>query len=133
MPGVREVGPVRYSVDPAGIQLTLIDVGADGESLRQTAATTRELGDKVAATFGTAAVVSEAFSRFWGVRDDVGERIASLVFRKAGAVSDAAHAFMDADSEMAVTALARMPAAHSTSVSGSSSGVVPGSGVGAVR
>ncbi len=122
VPGVREGGPVRYSVDPAGIQLTLIDVAADGESLRQAAASTRGSGDKVLAAFGTAVVASEAFSRFWGVRDDVGERIASLVFRKAGAVSDAAHAFVAADGEMASAALARMPAAYSATGPGSFSG-----------
>lgn len=124
---------MRYSIDPAGVQLTLIDVAADGESLRQAAVTTRDLGERVSGSFGTAGLVSEAFSRFWGARDDVGERVAALVFRKAGAVSDAAHAFMDADGEMAAAALARMPAAYSAAGSGAFSGVVPGSGVGAVR
>lgn len=104
---------VRYDMDPAGIHATLVDVAADGESLLQAAKDTRSSGDRVADKFGSAEVAATGFSSFWGDRDDVGERVASLLFRKADAVSTAAHAFTEADGEMttaASAALSRLPA-----------------------
>ena len=106
-------GGVRYSMDPAGIHATLVDVAADGESLLHAATDTRGCGEKVLELFGTADIASAAFARFWTSRDDVGERVASLLFRKADAVSTAAQAFINADSDMASNALIKLPAAYS--------------------
>ncbi|MCC9204172.1 hypothetical protein [Arthrobacter sp. zg-Y769] len=101
-------------MDPAGIHATLVDVAADGESLNQAAKDTRASGEKISGAFGTAEVAAAAFNRFWAARDDVGERVASLVFRKAEAVSTAAHAFSQADSDMASTALSKLPATYAS-------------------
>lgn len=106
-------GGGSYSMDPSGIHATLVDIAADGQSLTQAAKAARTCGDKAAGYFGTATVVADAFNRFWSDRDDVGERVASLLFRKADAVSTAASAFSEADGTMAAAAsaaLAKLPA-----------------------
>jgi uncharacterized protein YukE len=106
-------GDVQYSMDPSGIHATLIDVAADGQSLTQAGKDARASGEKVADGFGTATVVAAAFRSFWSARDDVAERLASVLFRKADAVSTAAAAFADADDGMSSTAsaaLAKLPA-----------------------
>lgn len=113
-PGASEsAGTTGYSVQPSGIHATLVDVAADGQSLTQAAKDARTCGETVAGSFGTAAAVAAAFQTFWSGRDDVGERVASLLFRKADAVAAAAAAFVEADSDMAAaasSALARLPA-----------------------
>ena len=108
-------GSSTYSVKPSGIHATLVDVAADGQSLAQAAKAARNCGDLAAGSFGTATTVAAAFKGFWSGRDDVGERIASLLFRKADAVSAAASAFVEADNEMTSTAsaaLAKLPAGY---------------------
>lgn len=99
-------------MDPAGIHATLVNVASDGESLLHAARDTRQFGDTASGSFGTADIVASAFGSFWAGRDDVGERVASLLFRKADAVSTAAHAFVTADDEMASTALDKLPATY---------------------
>lgn len=99
-------------MDPSGIHATLVDVAADGQSLAEAAKATRACGDTVAGSFGTATVAASGFKSFWSGRDDVGERVASLLFRKADAVSTAASAFTEADAGMASAAsaaLAKLP------------------------
>ncbi|MFB9797498.1 DUF6507 family protein [Arthrobacter citreus] len=108
-------GAAGYSVNPSGIHATLVDVAADGQSLAQAAKAARDCGDAAAGSFGTATAVAAAFKGFWSGREDVGERIASLLFRKADAVSAAASAFVEADHEMTATAsaaLAKLPAGY---------------------
>lgn len=106
-------GDVHYSMDPSGIHATLVDVAADGQSLTQAGKAARDSGETVAEGFGTATVVASAFRSFWSARDDVAERVASVLFRKADAVSTAAAAFAEADNGMssaASAALAKLPA-----------------------
>lgn len=106
---------LRYEMDPAGIHATLVDVAADGQSLAQAAKDTHRLGDALTGNFGPAEEVAAAFAGFWSGRGDVGERIASVLFRKADAVSTAAQAFAEADTGMAAAAseaLSRLPAAY---------------------
>lgn len=108
-------GSSTFDVQPSGIHATLIDVAADGQSLAAAAKDTRVGGDRVAGLFGSADVVAAAFSTFWSGRDDVGERVASLVFRKADAVSTASQAFTEADATMdseAAAALSQLSAAY---------------------
>lgn len=104
---------MSYEITPGIIHAVLVDVAADGESLRGSAEMATTAGDNVSGQFGTAADVSSAFSAFWASRNDVGTRIAALVLRKAGCVATAAEAFIDADGEMtdaASTALSNLPA-----------------------
>ncbi|WAP52350.1 hypothetical protein OL239_03450 [Arthrobacter sp. ATA002] len=97
-------------MDLPEIHAALVDIAADGESLTRAAQAARACGETVAGSFGTATVVAAAFSSFWSGRDDVGERVGSLLFRKAGAVSTAASAFAAADSDMSATASAALVA-----------------------
>ncbi|MGP5731379.1 hypothetical protein [Arthrobacter rhombi] len=108
---------MAYKIDPAQLHAILLDVAADGESLRSAAKDTKSSGDDASGNFGNATTVSAAFGRFWSPRDDIGQRVASLVFRKTTSVSDAALALIDADGEMsteASTALDRVPVAYQT-------------------
>lgn len=89
---------MAYKIDPAQMHAILVDVAADGESLRLAAKDTKESGDDANGNFGTATTVSAAFGRFWSPRDDIGQRAASLVFRKTTSVSDASLALIDATS-----------------------------------
>lgn len=107
---------IAYKIDAGALHAILIDVAADGESLRLAAKDTQTDGDTTQDSFGTATTVKAAFDRFWGPRDDVGQRAASLVYRKATAVSDAAAELIEADgamSDAASTALGRVPADYS--------------------
>lgn len=108
-------GSARYDMHPEGLHATLVDVAADGQSLAQAAEHTKNSGENVSASFGTADVVAAAFNGFWAARDDVGERVSSLLFRKADAVATAASAFVEADSDMASAAseaLTQLPATY---------------------
>ncbi|MGP5607189.1 hypothetical protein [Arthrobacter rhombi] len=103
---------MAYKIDPGQLHAILVDVAADGESLRLVAQDTKTSGDEASGDFGTATTVSAAFARFWTPRDDIGQRAASLVFRKTTSVSDAALALIDADGKMsgeASSALDRVP------------------------
>lgn len=106
---------MAYKIDTGQLHAVLIDVSADGESLRQAAKDTKTAGDDAGDSFGTATTVSAAFKRFWGPRDDVGQRAASLVFRKTTSVSDAAVILVDADGTMtdeASMALDQVPVSY---------------------
>ncbi|WP_372698761.1 hypothetical protein [Arthrobacter sp. JSM 101049] len=104
---------MAYEIDKGQLHAVLIDVAADGQSLQLAAQDARTAGDDAARRFGSAGTVSAAFSRFWAPRDDVGLRAASLVFRKAESLSQAAVALIEADGRMtdsATAALRRIPA-----------------------
>lgn len=106
---------MAYAIDTGQLHAILIDVAADGQSLQLAAQDTRTAGDDAAGFFGSADTVSAAFTRFWAPRDDVGLRAASLVFRKAESLSQAAVALIDADGTMtdsAAAALRRIPASY---------------------
>ncbi|MGP5226339.1 hypothetical protein [Arthrobacter rhombi] len=56
---------MAYKIDPAQLHAILVDVAADGESLRLAAKDTKTSGDEASGDFGTATTVSAAFARFW--------------------------------------------------------------------
>lgn len=106
---------MAYQITPGALHAIFIDVAADGESLRSAATDTKTAGETVQDNFGTATSVKAAFDRFWGPRDDVGQRASSLVFRKAASVADTAVALIDADgvmSDEATTAVGRIPTSY---------------------
>lgn len=112
---------MAYAIDPGQLHAILVDVAADGQSLHLSATDTRTAGEDVQGNLGTAGVVSAAFGRFWGVRDDVGLRAAALVFRKAEYLSQTVVALIDADGRMTVDAKAaagRIPTGYERSVAG---------------
>ncbi|MGO2533512.1 hypothetical protein [Arthrobacter rhombi] len=103
---------IAYKINPGALHAIFVDVAADGESLRSAAKDTKTAGDSAQDNFGTATTVKSAFDRFWGSRDDIGQRAASLVFRKATAVADTAAALMESDGKMsdaATTAMSHLP------------------------
>lgn len=103
---------MAYKIDSTQLHAILVDVAADGESPSLSAKDTKTTGDDVHANLGTAGSVGKSFESFWADRDDIGQRAASLVFRKTTSVSDAAAAVIDADGEIsagASTALGRVP------------------------
>lgn len=101
-----------YDIDVSALQAVLMAVAVDGTALHQAANEARAGGDEAAGQFGTAEGVAEAFGVFWAPRDDLGQRVASLVFRKADAVAEAAQAFVEADGEMSSTALRSLAEIH---------------------
>lgn len=112
---------MTYRVNRGLVHAILVDVAADGQSLQLAARDTTTAGDDAAAAFGTATTVAAAFNRFWGPRDDVGQRAASLVFRKTDAVSDALTVLIAADGDMSAganSALERVPASYRPPASG---------------
>ncbi|HXD28282.1 MAG TPA: hypothetical protein VN621_05950 [Arthrobacter sp.] len=109
---------MAYAIDKGQLHAVLIDVAADGQSLQLAAQDTRTAGDDAAGSFGSAGTVSAAFTRFWAPRDDVGLRAASLVFRKAESLAQAAAALIEADGRMndsAAAALRRIPVSYAPS------------------
>ena len=106
---------MQYEIQPAAIHAVVVDVAADGQALQQAGTAAAETAGGLAAGFGSAAVVAGAFSSFWTPRQDVAQRISSLVFRKATALTEAAQAYIDADVEMtaaAQSALSTLPTAY---------------------
>lgn len=102
-----------YKIERGQVHAILVNVAADGQSLQLAAKDATTAGDDAAGSFGTATIAAAAFQRFWGPRDDVGQRAASLVFRKADAVTDAMTVLIAADGKMsdsARSALDRVPA-----------------------
>lgn len=106
---------MAYKIDKGQLHAVLVDVAADGQSLQLSAKDTLTAGDDAKEKFGTATTVSEAFTRFWTPRDDLGQRAASLVFRKAESLSQTAVALIGADGKMtdgASAALRRVPSSY---------------------
>ena len=102
---------MNYDIDTAAVQAVLMAVAVEGTALNESANAARQAGDDAAAGFGTAQEVAEAFTYFWRTREDVAQRVSSLVFRKADSVAEAAQAFVAANQEMtdsAHQALARI-------------------------
>lgn len=91
---------MHYDIDPAAVQAVLMAVAVEGTALNESANAARQAGDDAAAGFGMARDVAEAFTNFWKLRDDVAQRVSSLVFRKADSVAEAAQAFVAANREM---------------------------------
>lgn len=91
---------MAYDIDVPSLQAILMAVAVEGTALHDTANDAADGGDDVGGRFGTATEVSEAFAAFWTPRRDVGQRISSLVFRKAETVAAATQAFLAADDEM---------------------------------
>ncbi|WP_312179043.1 DUF6507 family protein [Arthrobacter sp.] len=106
---------MQYEIQPAAIHAVVVDVAADGQALHQAGAAAADTAGELAGSFGSADAVAGAFSSFWAPRQDVAQRISSLVFRKATALTEAAQAFVDADGEMsaaAKSALSTLPTAY---------------------
>lgn len=106
---------MAYKIEPGALHAILIDIAADGESLRSSSKDTKTNGDSVQDNFGTATTVKAAFDSFWAPRDDIGQRAASLLFRKATAVADAAAVLIEGDGKMsdeATTAMGRIPTSY---------------------
>lgn len=95
---------MKYSVDVPAVQSVLGRVTAEAAALNEAGNAAKTAGDAAAALLGTAAEVSEAFAGFWKHRDEVGQQVSCLVFRRADRVADAARAFAAADEQMTDTA-----------------------------
>lgn len=91
---------MNYDIDVSAVQAVLMAVAVEGTALNESANAAKQAGDDAAAKFGMAGEVAEAFADFWKTRDDVAQRISSLVFRKADSVAEATQAFVAADGEM---------------------------------
>ena len=106
---------MQYEIQPAVIHAVVVDVAADGQALQQAGTAATETAGDLTGGFGSADVVAGAFSSFWAPRQDVAQRISSLVFRKTTALTEAAQALVDADGEMsaaAQSALSTLPTAY---------------------
>lgn len=103
---------MTYDIDVSVLQSVLMTVAVEGAALDRMAGGARAGGDEAARQFGTAVEAAEAFAGFWAPREDLGQRVASLVFRKADAVAEAAQAFVEADGEMGNTALRYLAEIH---------------------
>ncbi|MBD8044235.1 hypothetical protein H9638_10500 [Arthrobacter sp. Sa2BUA2] len=106
---------MQYEIQPAAIHAVVIDVAADGQALHQAGNAAADTAADLAGSFGSADVVAGAFASFWTPRQDVAQRISSLVFRKTTALTDVAQALIDADGEMsaaAQSALSTLPTAY---------------------
>lgn len=106
---------MTYKIDKGQLHAVLVDVAADGQSLQLSANDTKTAGDDAAEKFGTATTVSAAFTRFWTPRDDLGQRAASLVFRKSESLSETAVVLISADGAMtndASAAARRIPTSY---------------------
>lgn len=112
---------MNYTIDVPAVQAVLMAIAAEGTALNAAAGAAKAAGDEAAAGFGTAAEVAEAFAGFWNQRDDVAQRVSSLVYRKADSVSDAVQAFVAADWEMTQSAERAL-----TAISTSYTAPVPG-------
>lgn len=95
---------MSYEINPSMVHATLVDVAADGESLRTSADRAQTAGDTTGESFGTATEVTSAFATFWGSRSDVGVKVATLLLHKSACVATAAEAFINADGDMTDTA-----------------------------
>lgn len=91
---------MSYDIDVPSLQAILMAVATEGTSLHDAVNAAKTGGDDTAGQFGTATEVAEAFTSFWTPRADVGQRISSLVFRKAETVAVATQAFLAGDDEM---------------------------------
>lgn len=104
---------MAYKIERGQVHAILVNVAADGQSLQHAATDATTAGADAVGLFGTATTAATAFNRFWVPRDDIGQRAASLVFRKANAVADAMAVLIAADGKMsdaAGSALDRVPA-----------------------
>lgn len=115
MMSVVSRGNMQYEIQPSVIHAAIVDIAADGQALFDAGADAGNSAELLLGSFGSAEMVAGAFSRFWDPRRDVAASIASLVFRKASALTDATAAFVEADGLMsgaAESALAKLPTAY---------------------
>lgn len=103
-----------WDIRPDALHVVLTDVAADGQSMAKASDDAASFGEETAASFGTASDVAEAFAAFWTPRQDVGQRIASLVFHKASVVAEAAQLFEQADGDMSETAVTAVESLDAT-------------------
>lgn len=95
---------MKYTMDLPIIHQILMDVAGAGEALGASVKETNDAAVHIAGSFGDIDKVRSAFDAFRAARSDVGDRISSVLFRKASGIATAAEAFKAGDSTMETSA-----------------------------